>query len=355
MKWYLARKQVCSTTAALLALVAVDAAEPGPSFTEVRDLLKTNLVEADEAALDRAGAEGMLRAFAPWVSIVTNGQPAEAADGMVLPKATVYDGVVGYLRVTSMEDRLVKDLSDAMDGLTSSNKLKGWVLDLRYADGPDYRAAARVADRFANKEQVLIDFGQGPIRSTAKPSSTTLPVMVLINGQTSRAAEALAAMLRLAGPAMLLGTNTAGRAFLTKDFPLRSGQFLRIATALVKAGGAEPLSRQGVRPDILVTVNPAQERASYEDPYRPLLKPSLGEVTSGSDSPLAATLTNRAGRPRLNEAELVRMLREGMDPDTEGPMARSTGPTRPVLRDPALVRALDLLKGLAMIRGTTPQ
>jgi hypothetical protein len=54
---------------------------------------------------------------------------------------------------------------------------------------------------------------------------------------------------------------------------------------------------------------------------------------------------------RFNEAELVREHREGRDRDTgETPRARAPEPERPVVSDPALARALDLLRGLAVVR-----
>jgi hypothetical protein len=46
----------------------------------------------------------------------------------------------------------------------------------------------------------------------------------------------------------------------------------------------------------------------------------------------------------------VRGRRDGFDINEDLPSARETGPGKPMLRDPVLVRALDLLKGLAMVR-----
>ena len=54
-------------------------------------------------------------------------------------------------------------------------------------------------------------------------------------------------------------------------------------------------------------------------------------------------------RRRFNEAELVREKREGASFDLEV-NDRNGEPERPLVHDPALARALDLLKGLAVVR-----
>jgi hypothetical protein len=54
----------------------------------------------------------------------------------------------------------------------------------------------------------------------------------------------------------------------------------------------------------------------------------------------------------MNEADLVRERRRGLNGEgTPAPVAAE--PERPVVRDPALARALDVLKGLAVVRRTS--
>jgi hypothetical protein len=52
------------------------------------------------------------------------------------------------------------------------------------------------------------------------------------------------------------------------------------------------------------------------------------------------------------EAELVRQQHEGADPEDEAPSGRKEI-NRPLVADPVLARALDLLKGLAVIQQVT--
>jgi hypothetical protein len=327
------------------------AAEPLPPLKELQELLQANLVDVDAASLERAAVEGLLRQLSGVVSLATNSQSAAGdCTGTPLAKTAVYDDGFGYLRVGCIGGELVKELTSAMDSLSATNKIKGWVVDLRFAGGSDYKVAAAVADRFTGQEQALLDCGQGVIRSVAKDNPVRVPVLVLVNRQTSKAAEALAAMLRMTKPALLLGTNTAGQAFVFKELPLKNGQFLRVAAARIRLGDGEPLSRQGVKPDILIGVSPADEQTYFQDPYKLLASASPAADSAGPDTTLAGSSTNRSSRQRLNEAELVRMLREGGEHDFEGASTRSNALSRLIVRDPVLARALDLLKGLALVK-----
>ena len=314
-----------------------------PSFQEVYDLLRTNLTGADDATLNRAAVEGLIARLGSRVSLdavagTNTGQPALAG-------SAVFDGAFGYLRVARVGGGLAKETGDALRLLGMTNKLQGLVLDLRFADGLDYAAAGAVADKFFASEQLLLDWGQGTARSTEKADAIKVPVTILVNHQTAGAAEALAAVLRNGEVALLIGTNTAGQASIMKEFVLKNGQRLRVAVASVKLGSGETVPAGGLKADIQVEVSPEDEKQFFADAYKILPKSTAGGVANLS-------VTNRPPRHRLNEAELVRLARERLDPDDESslPKVKPAAVEKPVITDPVLARALDLLKGLAVVR-----
>jgi hypothetical protein len=141
---------------------------------------------------------------------------------------------------------------------------------------------------------------------------------------------------------VIVGSPTAGQARVFRDFALGEGQTLRIATGVVQAGEDQALDHP-VSPDILVEVTRDRERAFMADPYR----------VEGTASAAGLGATNGRPRHRINEAELVRLRREGLDPENAGGPARSSPPPAaadPVVQDPALARALDLLKGITLFQ-----
>jgi C-terminal processing protease CtpA/Prc len=267
---------------------------------------------------------------------------------VVVTKSALFEGKIGYLRITRVEEGLEKAISEGYEKVGSTNKLNGVVLDLRYASGENYAAAAAAAELFLKKERPLLDWGKGLVRSKERSDAISLPVATLVNGQTAGAAEALAAILRETGTALILGSKTAGHAMIAQDYPLKEGGCLRIATAPIQLGDGSALPLDGLKPDISVAVSPEDERQYYSDAFKELPKPSLlaGPVQSNQTNS-----TNRNRRTRFNEAELVRERRDGFAPDLElPPGSGEDGVEKPVVRDPVLARALDVLKGLAVVR-----
>src|SRR5262249_9883384 len=147
-----------------------------------------------------------------------------------------------------------------------------------------------------------------------------LPLAVLINRETSGAAEAFAAVLRQGSVGLLIGTNTAGKATMGKEFELKNGQHLWVATSLLKLANGQTFPSAGLQADIHVDVNPEDEKAYFEDAYQIL--PKSGGLSSSSPGQANLSVTNRLPRHRTTEAELVRMHRDGELPDPDLPATR---------------------------------
>jgi hypothetical protein len=316
-----------------------------PHFQEMFRLLRANLEGVSEEDLNRAAVQGLLQQFHPRVMLLNESSDrAESNEGQV-DKTTVHDKWYGYLRVARVGPGLAEDIAGAWEKLSATNRLKGLILDLRFAGGHDYAAAASAANRFLTREKPLLAWGDSSIRSTAKEEAITTPLTALINQQTGGAAEALAAVLRDAGAALLIGAKTAGAAHVFKDFTLSNGQQLRIATGSVIVGDGHELSPGGVAPDIEVNVNAEDEKVYFADAFKVLAPATVSRATN-------LTPSGSTNRPRrINEAELVRRRREGLDLEEaeESANREESERTEPMVRDPALARALDLLKGIAIV------
>ena len=204
------------------------------------------------------------------------------------------------------------------------------MLDLRYADG----------EGFPGTESI--------VKWCVSRKNSGCPVAVLVNVATRGAAERLASALQTANAALILGSPTSGQ--VMKDFPLSNGQVLRIAAGQTSAAGSS-----AVQPDILVTLNPDDEKAYFDNAFALLAKASDGLGGNLDTNQLPDV-------ERISEADLVREKRNQENPDafSDNPhdtggdearikSARAADPIA-VIRDPALVRAVDLLKGLAVMR-----
>jgi hypothetical protein len=318
-----------------------------PDFKEVYELLRTNLAGATAEDLNRAGVEGLLSRFPGKVSLV--GGTADGALGLsggpALSKSVVIEGNVAYLRVNRVSASLADELGAAYRALAGTNKIAGAVLDLRFADGSDEAAAQAAAKLFAAKKIIV-----GPLA-------------VVVNGETRGAAEVLAAVLHQAGAGLILGSPTAGAATAFKEFPLSNGERLRVAAAPA-ASGDSMISR--VQPDIAVTVTAGDERVFFDNPYQALATGNTNSSPAGTNFLPYVDHTSEADlvRQRQKDGKLIRMpmsredlLREkndGSDGDEDSAPARAAEPQKPVIRDPVLARAVDLIKGLAIVRESRP-
>src|SRR5688572_22144998 len=108
--------------------------QPGslPPFQEVFGMIKSNLVAASEAELNRAAVLGLVSQLQSRVALVTNG--VSSTDELPVPlvsKTTSFDGTYGFLRVGKVGEGLPAALAGAYDQLRNTNILKGLILDLR--------------------------------------------------------------------------------------------------------------------------------------------------------------------------------------------------------------------------------
>jgi hypothetical protein len=309
-----------------------------PDFKEVYELLRTNFPGATAEDLNRAAVEGMLSRFPDKVSLV--GGAAAQQGGSALTKSAVIESNVAYLCIGCVTASLADELGAAYRALAGTNKIAGVVLDLRFADGNDDTAAQAAAKLFTAKK------------------ITAGPLAVLVNGETRGAAETLAAALHQAGAGLILGSSTAGAATSFREFPLNNGERLRVATA----SGGSLISR--VQPDVAVTVTAGDERVFFDNPYQTI---AAGNTNSSGGTNFLPYVDH------ISEADLVRqrqkdgkslnvpatgfrdygpvrMKNQDSDDDEDSASARAAELQKPVIRDPILARAVDLIKGLAIVR-----
>jgi hypothetical protein len=355
--WIMTRFAFCLILAFVLELAggpvsAAAGSNSAPDFSEIYKLIKQHAAGVTESELNRASVEGLVAALSPRVSWVTNSASGTAAgEPISVPQSSVFDGPVACIRIARVNGLLARELKGAYEALSSTNNLVGIVLDLRYAAGDDYSAAAAAADLFTSAAEPLLNWGGGVVTSHSKTNAIRVPVVVLVNHDTAGAAEALAALMREHGAGLILGSATAGQAMVTRDFPLSAGGVLRIAVAPVTRADGSPLVARGIDPDIQVAVSAEEERAYYSSAYAVMTRTNVSAGVRATPGNAAGRTNLVSRRVRMSEAELVREHRDGLDRDEDaGAAVRVAEPPKPLVNDPALARALDLLKGLALVR-----
>lgn len=183
---------------------------------------------------------------------------------------------MGYLRAAGIFEGAGAEIAAALERWRAADKF-GAILDLRGANGVAEGEIAAVAALFAPTGPVLYSLADrlgneiAVVKSAPAPK-TSLPLMVLVDEETSGAAELLAAVL--AGGvqgAMVIGRETAGDPLIREPKKLSTGRYALLATRQLKTPDGKLYSGAGgVQPDVVIT-DSALDETVYE-PEAPVLR-----------------------------------------------------------------------------------
>ncbi|MBI4796262.1 MAG: S41 family peptidase [Deltaproteobacteria bacterium] len=135
--------------------------------------------------------------------------------------------------------------------------IRGIVLDLRNNARGSLDLAVRAASPFLGEKEVASTRGRPPEPSQTyhgsareELSKLNLPLVVLVDGGTARAAEVLAGALRDQFQAVLLGSKTVGLCGLTKVLPLQDGSALVMTVAQCYTPKGQKIHGKGLEPEV---------------------------------------------------------------------------------------------------------
>ncbi|HOD99531.1 MAG TPA: S41 family peptidase [Kiritimatiellia bacterium] len=183
---------------------------------------------------------------------------------------------MGYMRAAGIFTGAGAEIVACLDKWQAAGKI-GAILDLREADGTAEDEVAIVAAKFTPRDDVLYTMNdrQGHEIKTVKataPAAPTLPLMVLVDGETCGAAELLAAVLSgSVQGAMVIGQETAGDPLIREAKQLPTGRYALLATRQLKAAnGAVYAGGRGVQPDVVISSAALHE--TFYEPESPVLR-----------------------------------------------------------------------------------
>ena len=232
-------------------------------------LVRERLAEGDDAKLDIGVRAADAKSRVVSVERVRRAE-ASLTDVEDLPAG------MGYMRAAGIFTGAGAEIVAALEKWQATNAF-GAILDLRGADGLAEGEIPAVAARFMPEGETLyvLSDRQGKeiaaVKASAPPAST-LPLMVLVDEETSGAAELLAAVLGggVKG-AMVIGRETSGDPMIREPRQLSTGRYALLATRQLKtADGATYSGAGGVLPDVVIT-EAALDETVYE-PDAPVLR-----------------------------------------------------------------------------------
>lgn len=165
---------------------------------------------------------------------------------------------IGYIRIAAFQERTAEDLRKALKEVSEKNvPMKGLVLDLRNDPGGLLNQAIEVSDVFLKSGVIVTTRGRSKsveTRSIAKDDNNeiTCPIVVLVNEGSASASEIVAGALQDNGRALVVGTQTFGKASVQTVIPLEGGSALKLTTARYYTPKGRSIQAEGITPDIIV-------------------------------------------------------------------------------------------------------
>ncbi len=189
--------------------------------------------------------------------------------------ASVRSAVIGnqvlYVRIYQFGATTSKEFADALSaGLRGA---KGVVLDLRGDPGGYISAADDVISEFVTSGETFeLRDRDGNVErhdATGPHAAPSVPLVVLVDGNSASASEIVAGSLQVHHRAKLVGTTTFGKGSVQLDFLLNDGSDLHLTIKRWYLPNGVTIDHKGLTPDIAVTL------PSPDDAFD-VAKPTLG-------------------------------------------------------------------------------
>jgi len=235
----------------------------------------------------------------------------------------------GYLRISSFQSGTGEGLKESLAVLKKENggDLKGLVLDLRNNPGGVLNAAVEVSDAFIKSGLIVYTEGRianSEMRFNAAPDDLLngAPIVVLINAGSASASEIVAGALQDQKRAVIMGEKSFGKGSVQTILPTSNGAAVKLTTARYFTPSGRSIQAQGIEPDVAVA------------------RVKLESLDKGEFTP-------------VKEADLSRHLQNGNKTEEakKNPPDDKDKKDEPLeLKDYALYEALNLLKGISIIK-----
>lgn len=164
---------------------------------------------------------------------------------------------IGYIRVSSFNQKVDKQIIDSISSFKKKNKLIGYVLDLRNNPGGLLDQAVNVTDIFLARGEIVSTKGRNGKRGSRynavkKDLIDGLPLVVLINQGSASASEIVAGALQDHKRAIIMGTKSFGKGSVQTIIPSGEDVAIKLTTAKYYTPLGRSIQQTGIDPDILV-------------------------------------------------------------------------------------------------------
>ena len=166
-------------------------------------------------------------------------------------KASQIENSVGYFKISNFATSTYEEMQSAFSQLNTDS---GVIIDLRNNPGGLIQSAVDVAGLFV-KRGVITSYklaDEEKVYSVSNPKPIMVPLVIIVNRNTSSAAEMFAAAMQDRNRGVVIGERTYGKGSVQDFVELKDGSRLEITVALYLTPAGRSIEGVGVTPDLVV-------------------------------------------------------------------------------------------------------
>lgn len=170
-------------------------------------------------------------------------------------KSEIKDGNIGYLRITSFEEKTAEDFAKALRDMEVKG-VDGLVIDLRDNPGGLVEISVNIADMLLDSGTVTYTEDRKGEKTyyKSKEGKTSLPYVVLVNGGSASSSEILAAAIKDNHGGKLVGTTTFGKGIIQEINELPNGDAMKLTVMQYFSPKGNVIHGKGIQPDVSISL-----------------------------------------------------------------------------------------------------
>ncbi|BAZ39016.1 carboxyl-terminal protease [Calothrix sp. NIES-4101] len=179
------------------------------------------------------------------------------------------DKRIGYIRLREFSAHAADQMRKAIRDLNGKN-VDSYVLDLRGNPGGLLQASIEIARMWMDSGSIVRTVDRGGISDETfranKTALTKLPLAVLIDGNSASASEILTGALKDNKRAVVIGSQSFGKALVQSVHELGDGSGVAITIAHYYTPQGTDINHKGITPDIKLDLSESQQRQLATNP-----------------------------------------------------------------------------------------
>jgi carboxyl-terminal processing protease len=175
---------------------------------------------------------------------------------------------VGYIKLQEFSSHAADQMRVAIRTL-KDQKVDAYVLDLRGNPGGLLNASIEIARMWLDDGHIVktVDRKGSSAQTQANRTAITkLPLAVLVDGNSASASEILTGALKDNKRAVVVGSQTFGKALVQSVHELNDGSGLAVTIAHYYTPNGTDINHKGIAPDIKLDLTQTQERQLASNP-----------------------------------------------------------------------------------------